>query len=125
MVEFLRGHPYADPALTVAGAVADDLPVSLLPYCAVFAPPGGPGPVWCSIAGQTLNVQVWAESEAAAWTACEMVRAMAHDAPGRVIGEAAVLSCVDVTGVGIMPDPGYPNLHRAVCTVDVTGRWAI
>lgn len=125
MIEFLRGHPYADPQLTIAGAVADDLPTDLLPYAAVFAPPSGPHPVWCSIAAQTLNIQVWAETEAAAWTSCEMVRAMTHDAPGRVIDEVAVLSCVDVTGVGIVPDPGYPSFYRAVCTVDVTGRWAI
>ena len=125
MIEFLRGHPYADPQLTIAGAVADDLPTVLLPYAAVFAPPSGPHPVWCAIAAQTLNIQVWAETEAAAWTSCEMVRAMTHDAPGRVIDEVAVLSCVDVTGVGIVPDPGYPSFYRAVCTVDVTGRWAI
>jgi len=124
LIVFLQEHPASPSGLTVAGALADDLPAGLVPYAAVFEPPGPPPLIWCAIARSSLNLQVWHLDEKQARDTAETLRAITHDAPGRVIDGVTILSVTDTTGIGHVHDPGHPDLHRAVFTVTATGRWA-
>lgn len=127
VVTALQASTYLPSDITVAGAVQDDLAVIVAttgPYVAVQRPPGPPPALWMRTDTALLNVQVWAASEAAARDAAAAVHGVLHTLPGATSGGVTVTAVTDVQGLGELPDPGLPDLHRQAFTVQVRAHTA-
>jgi hypothetical protein len=131
MIVWAQGHADLPAGMTVAGATSDTL-ASNLPYAAVFRPPGPPAMHHARWDRALLHVQVWAATEQAARDGAAALYDIAHEAPGSTVPDVdpdtlagVVIGAVeDVTGLGAVDDPGYPDLYRYTFTVDVRARWA-
>lgn len=106
---------------TVSGGVPDDLPASL-PLVALFRPPSGPPVMFARWDKATINVQVWAATEISAFDTAMAAYDLVHDTPGTTIGDVVIASVTDTTGIGSVPDPGYPDYYRYMFTVAVKAR---
>lgn len=121
VITWASAHPTLPAGVTVAGGTADDL-ASAVPYVAVYRPPSPPPLMWARWDVALLNVQTWAATEQAARDTAATLHAIVHLLPGNTTAGVVVSSVEDVTGLGQVPDPGYPDLHRQVFTIRVVAR---
>lgn len=123
----LQASPYVPGDVTVAGAVPDGLAGIVSgtgPVVVVFQPPGPTPALWLGRARVLLNVQVWAADEASALAVASTVYGVLHTFPGTTTGGVVVNEVADGQGLGLLPDPGLPELSRVVFGASVTGRAA-
>lgn len=121
-ITWIRGHAGLPAGVTVSGAVPDDL-TSSLPLAVVFRPNSPPAMHYARWDRAALNVQVWAATEKSARDAASAVYDVLHAAIGvSVSGVVLRVADQDITGIGELPDPGYPDLYRQAFTVSATAR---
>lgn len=118
---WLAAHTGLPTGVTVAGATTDTL-ASDVPYVAVYRPPSPPPAMWARWDVALINVQAWAATEAEARSVAADAHSVLHLLPGHSSAGVHVMEVTDVTGIGQVPDPGYPDLHRQVFTVRVKAR---
>lgn len=120
LAAFLQDLP---GTVMVAGALPDDA-LTQLPFAAVYRVPGPPPAMWARWDTALLNIQVWAATEQASHDTAVTVHAILHTLPGTTTSGVTIREVQDITGPGILPDPGLPDLARHVFTVRVTARRA-